>query len=404
MPSFKYTAMDNKGKKMKGTFTAGSANDVSEMLKEKHFFPVSIEENKASKDQESVFARFSKVNNKDLAVFCRQFYAMLNAGIPIINCIDIIQQQTVKKRFQGVIADLFEQLQKGYTFSEALKQNADVFPNIMINMVEAGEVSGNLDLIMERLSVHFEKEYKINNKIKSAMAYPAVLAIVTIGVVVFLLMVVMPTFIGMFAGAGVALPKPTLIMMGISDFLRTKWYIVIFVGALISYLLFKTRQNDKLREGQDKFLLKRMPILNDITTKIVSSRFTRTMSTLLGSGVELLTAIEITSRVTGNKYVETVLGKVSEDVKKGVTMSEPLKRYAVFPPMISSMIKIGEDSGALDNILDKTANFYDDELDTAIQKLTSLVEPIMIVIMGAIVGFIVVAMMMPMFDMLQTVS
>jgi type IV pilus assembly protein PilC len=404
MPSFKYTAMDNKGKRMKGTFTAASANDVSEMLKEKKFFPVTIEENKSSKESESVFARFSKVNNKDLAVFCRQFYAMLNAGIPIINCIDIIQQQTVKKKFQNVIADLFEQLQKGYTFSEALKQNADVFPSIMINMVEAGEVSGNLDLIMERLSVHFEKEYKINNKIKSAMAYPAVLAIVTIGVVTFLLMVVMPTFIGMFAGAGVALPKPTLIMMGISDFLRTKWYIVIFATALIIYLLMKTRQNDKLREGQDKFLLKRMPVLNDITTKIVSSRFTRTMSTLLGSGVELLTAIEITSRVTGNKYVETVLGKVSEDVKKGVTMSEPLKRYAVFPPMISSMIKIGEDSGALDNILDKTANFYDDELDTAIQKLTSLVEPIMIVIMGAIVGFIVVAMMMPMFDMLQTVS
>lgn len=404
MPNFKYTAMDNNGKRMKGTFTASSSNDVAEMLKEKKFFPVSIQENKASKDQESVFVRFSKVNNKDLAVFCRQFYAMLNAGIPIISCIDIIQQQTTKKKFQGVIADLFEQLQKGYTFSEALKQNADIFPSIMINMVEAGEVSGNLDLIMERLSLHFEKEYKINNKIKSAMVYPAVLAVVTVGVVVFLLVAVMPTFIGMFEGTGVPLPTPTLILLSISGFLKTKWYIVIFAIALISYILMRTRQNDKLREGQDKFLLKRMPILNDITTKIVSSRFTRTMSTLLGSGVELLTAIEITSRVTGNKYVERVLAKVSEDVKKGVAMSDPLRHYNIFPPMIPSMIKIGEDSGSLDNILDKTANFYDDELDTAIQKLTSLVEPLMIVVMGVIVGFIVVAMMMPMFDMLQTVK
>ncbi|MBV1757632.1 MAG: type II secretion system F family protein [Dethiosulfatibacter sp.] len=404
MPNFKYTAMDNKGKRMKGTFTAASANDVSEMLKEKKFFPVHIEEAVRKSNSESIFERFSKVSNKDLAVFCRQFYAMLNAGIPIINCIDIIQQQTVKKKFQGVIADLFEQLQKGYTFSEALKQNADIFPNIMINMVEAGEVSGNLDLIMERLSQHFEKEYKINNKIKSAMAYPAVLAFVTVSVVIFLLVAVMPTFVSMFEGTGVPLPTPTLIILGISDFLQNRWYVVIGVIALIIYVLAKTRENDNLREGQDKFLLKRMPILNDINTKIVSSRFTRTMSTLIGSGVELLTAIEITSRVTGNKYVERILAKVSEDVKKGVPMSDPLKHYGIFPPMIPSMIKIGEDSGSLDNILDKTANFYDDELDTAIQKLTSLVEPIMIVFMGVIVGFIVVAMMMPMFDMLQTVK
>jgi type IV pilus assembly protein PilC len=403
MPSFKYTAMDNKGKRMKGTFTAASANDVSEMLKEKKFFPVNIEENKSSKESDNVFARFTKVTNKDLAVFCRQFYAMLNAGIPIINCIDIIQQQTIKKKFQNVIADLFEQLQKGYTFSEALKQNADIFPHIMINMVEAGEVSGNLDLIMERLSQHFEKEYKINNKIKSAMAYPAVLAIVTISVVIFLLVAVMPTFIGMFQGSGVDLPTPTRILLSISDFLQNRWYVAIAVIALIVYLLAKTRENENLREGQDKFLLKRMPILNDINTKIVSSRFTRTMSTLIGSGVELLTAIEITSRVTGNKYVERILGKVSEDVKKGVAMSDPLKHYGIFPPMIPSMIKIGEDSGSLDNILDKTANFYDDELETAIQKLTSLVEPIMIVVMGVVVGFIVVAMMMPMFDMLKTI-
>lgn len=404
MPNFKYIAMDNKGKRMKGTFTAGSANDVSEMLKEKRFFPVSIEEDKTTKGSDDILERFSKVTVKDLAIFCRQFYAMLNAGIPIINCIDIIQQQTTKKRFQKVILDLFEQLQKGYTFSEALKQNSDVFPSIMINMVEAGEVSGNLDLIMDRLSQHFEKEFKINNKIKSSMAYPAVLAFVTVGVVVFLLVGVMPTFISMFEGSGVPLPGPTILLMNISAFIKNRWYVILGVIALIVYLFIKSRENEKLRLGQDKFLLQRMPILRDVNSKIVSSRFTRTMSTLMGSGVELLTSIEITSRVTGNKYVESILAKVSDDVKKGVSMSEPLKKYGIFPPMIPSMIKIGEDSGSLDNILDKTANFYDDELENAIQKLTTMLEPLMIVVMGAVVGFIVIAMMMPIFDMAQTVA
>ncbi len=404
MPDFKYTALDTRGKKIKGTLSATSAANASDILKERKFFPVTINEATSKDNKEGVFDRFARINNKDFSVFCRQFYAMLNAGIPIINCLDIVQQQTLKKRFKNIIADLYEQLQKGYTFSEALKQHADIFPNIMISMVEAGEVSGNLDLIMERLSIHFEKEYRIDNKIRSAMAYPAVLAIVTVGVIVFMLLVVMPTFIGMFQSSGVALPAPTRVLLAISDFLKTRWYVVLAGLLIAAFLILRSRQNEKTRLAQDKFILKRMPILRDINTKIVSSRFTRTMSTLIGSGVELLTAIEITSRVTGNKHVEKVLAQVAEDVKKGVGMSEPLKHYGVFPPMIPSMIRIGEDSGSLDNILDKTADFYDDELETAIQKLTSLIEPLMIVLMGGIIGFIVIAMMMPMFDMLQTVS
>jgi type IV pilus assembly protein PilC len=404
MPNFTYTALDNKGKKIKGNITASSTNDVSEMLKDKSFYPLDIQEKKSAASDDGILSRFAKISSKDLAVFCRQFYAMLNAGIPIINCLDIVQQQTPKKKFQVVISDLYEQLQKGYTFSEALKQNADVFPHIMINMVEAGEVSGNMDIIMERLAVHFEKEYKIDNKIKSSMAYPVMLAIITVTVVIFMLTFVMPTFTRMFTSSGVELPGPTRMMLSISDFLRNRWYVVIGAIALIIYAAAKSRDNEKMRLSQDKFILKRMPILRDINTKIVSSRFTRTMSTLMSSGVELLTSIEITSRVTGNKYVEKILDQVAEDVKKGVGMSDPLRRYAVFPPMIPSMIKIGEDSGSLDDILDKTANFYDDELESAIQKLTSLVEPIMIVLMAIIVGFVAVAMVLPIFDMANTVG
>lgn len=403
MPNYDYVALNNKSKKIKGKLTASSMSDATTALKEKSYFPLEVSESKYKSKEDNILARFSKISNKDLAVFCRQFYAMLNAGIPIIQCLDIVKQQTEKQKFSLVIADIYEQLQKGYTFSEALKQNADTFPSIMINLVEAGEVSGNLDSIMERLAVHFEKEHKIENKIKGAMVYPIILAIVTVAVVVFLLIVVMPTFMGMFEGSGVPLPMPTVILLNISKFLQNQWYVAIGAIIVIGYIIRKARQNEHLRLGQDKFVLQRMPVLKGVTTKIVSSRFSRTMSTLIGSGVELLTAIEITSRVTGNKYVEKILMQVGEDVKKGVGMSDPLRRYDVFPSMIPSMIKIGEDSGSLDNILEKTANFYDEELETAIQKLMSMIEPLMIVFMAVIIGFIVIAMMLPMFDMLKTV-
>jgi type IV pilus assembly protein PilC len=318
--------------------------------------------------------------------------------------LDIVQQQTQKKKFRTVIADIYEQLQKGYTFSEALKQNADTFPSIMINMVESGEISGNLDIIMERLSAHFEKEFKIENKIKSAMAYPAVLAVVTFAVVIFLLTSVMPTFVSMFEASGVELPGPTLAMLAISDFIKYRWYVVITVLILSGIIISRALKEPRIKNKFDKIKIKNIPVFKDINTKVVSSRFTRTMSTLIGSGVELLTALEVTSRVTGNKYVEEILQKVADDVKKGVGMSEPLRHYNIFPLMIPSMIKIGEDSGALEDILDKTANFYDEELEAAIQKMTSLIEPLMIVFMAVVVGFIVIAMMMPMFDMVKTVG
>jgi type IV pilus assembly protein PilC len=404
MPSFKYTALSNKGTKIRGNYTATTASDVAEMLKHKKYYPVEISEDSGYKDTEGIMSKFTKIKAKDLAVFCRQFQAMLNAGIPIINCLDIVQQQTEKKKFKIIIADIYEQLQKGYTFSEALKQHADVFPNIMISMVETGELSGNLDVIMTRLAEHFEKEFKIENKVKSAMAYPVILVIVTLLVVIFMLTQVLPTFVSMFESSGVELPLPTRIMMSISDFIIARWYVLVFGVTAIALAMTKIETSQELKIKQDKFKLTRIPIYKDVSVKIVSARFTRTMATLIGSGVELLTAIEVTSRVTGNKYVEQILGKVADDVKKGVGMSEPIRRYNIFPPMIPSMIKIGEDSGALEDILDKTADFYDEELDSAIQKLTSMIEPLMIVVMAVIVGSIIIAMMMPMFDMVKTVQ
>ncbi|MDW7667539.1 MAG: type II secretion system F family protein [Bacillota bacterium] len=403
MPNFNYTALDTNGKKISGSYNATSISDVIEMLKSKKYIPVDIKEKKSKSVDIGFLDIFSKVNIKDLAVFCRQFQVMLNAGVTIVSSLDILQAQTDKKVFKTLIQDLFEKVQKGSTFSEALSSHKDVFPEIMISMIEAGEVSGNLDVIMERLSVHFEKEYKIENKVKSAMIYPIILVIAIVAVVSFLLVVVMPTFIGMFQGSGVPMPALTQFLIKISDFLRTRWYVLIalIVGFVFIYRRLMKEENNRIK--RDKLKLK-LPIIKDVQVKVASARFTRTMSTLMSSGVELMKSIEIVSRVTGNTYIATTLIEIKEDLRKGGTLSEPLKRYGIFPPMIPAMVSIGEESGAIDEVLDKTANFYDEEVDFAINRMTTMLEPIMIVIMAIIVGFVVIAMMLPMFDMVQTVS
>ncbi len=402
MPLFEYTVLNQNGKRIKDTYTAQTASEVTFMLKEREYIILNVEEVK-NKTSISLFTNLQRVTSKDLAVFCRQFQAMLNAGVPIINCLDIIKQQTDNKRLRNIINDLFENLQKGFTFSEALRKHDNVFPEILINMVEAGEVSGNLDVIMDRLAIHFEKEFKIENKIKGAMAYPIVLAIVATAVVIFLLTSVMPTFIGMFESSGVELPAPTIAMLNMSDFIQNRWYIIIIFITLIIVLVKTLSSNKSTKIGIDKLKLE-IPILKNVNLKIATSRFTRTLSTLLGSGVPLINALEIVAKVTGNEYIGSVILKSKEDVRKGIGLSEPLKHSRVFPPMVTSMMKIGEDSGAIEEILAKTADFYDEEVDSAVQKLTTVLEPIMIVFMALIIGFIVIAMVMPMFDMVSTIQ
>lgn len=402
MPNFNYTALDTNGKKISGTYNASSITDVIEMLKQKKYIPVDIRERKAKIKEGGLLDSLSRVNVKDLAVFCRQFQVMLNAGVTIVSTLDILQEQTEKKKFKVIIQDLFEKVQKGSTFSEALNSHKEVFPEIMISMVEAGEVSGNLDVIMERLSTHFEKEFKINNKVKSAMVYPTILVIVTIAVVTFLLIFIMPTFVGMFEGANMELPVLTRVVLSMSSFLRNRWYVLIGIIAILVLVYTRLSKDREIRVKIDKFKLK-VPVVKNVQIKVASARFTRTLSTLMGSGVELMKSIEIVSRVTGNTYIATILTQVKEDLRKGGTLSEPLRRYEVFPPMIPAMVNIGEESGAIEEVLDKTADFYDEEVDTAIQKLTTMIEPVMIVIMGFLVGFIVIAMYLPMFDMVKVV-
>lgn len=398
---FKYRAVSQNGEIIEGFYEAKDESDVLVMLKGNNYLPVSIEKDIGAEAQIDLFA--PKVKKKDLAVFCRQFYTMLDAGLGIVKCLEILEKQTENKTLAKSIASVFEDVQKGFTLSEAMKSHKNVFPQLLIHMVEAGEVSGNLDTIMERMAVHYEKESKLEQKIKSAMIYPIMLAVVSIAVVVFLLVSVLPTFISMFEGSGQALPGPTQILLDISNWLSSYWYIFIsmVLGLILAFVVLGRTPSG--RRFLDNLKLK-IPVVKDTTVKIITSRFTRTLSTLLASGIPLIQSIEVVSKIVGNKVVYDRLEVATDDIRKGVSLSRAVRNVGVFPPMVDSMINIGEESGALDDILNKTADFYDDEVEASLQKMTTLMEPLMLVFMAVIIGFIVIAIAMPMFEMINTIQ
>lgn len=401
MPVYKFKALTPKGATYEGTETAATHGEMILRLKERQYYPVSVEEvlQKELKDINIL----NKVSIKHIAVFGRQFSTMLNAGVTIVNTLDILRQQTDHKKFKQVISNIYEDVQKGYTFSEAMEKHNDVFPNLMAYMVAAGEASGSLDVVMERMATHYEKEFKINNRVKSAMVYPAVLAIVATAVVVFLLTFVMPTFLSMFEGSGVPLPAPTRLLLAISNSFRNFWYVYLLVILGTVYLFKRYSSTPEGRRAVDRYKL-RLPLYKGLTRKVISARFCRTLSTLLASGIPLLQAMENVAGAVGNTVVAESIIESKEDVRKGIALSIPIRKTGHFPPMVDNMIKIGEESGTLDDILDKTANFFDEEVETEVQRLLTFMEPLMIVVMGVIVGFIVISMMMPMFDMLKTVQ
>lgn len=400
MPEYNYKAITASGEKIAGIFEAVNKDAVLKMLNEKQSYPVSVKE-KTTKDVTEI-KFYAKVKTKDIAIFCRQFFSMLNAGVPIVNCLNILRQQTDNKRLREVLAEVYEEVNKGKTFSSILRMHPGVFPELLVYMVEAGEVSGNLDIVMERMANHYEKEYKINNKIKAATFYPLILSFVATAVVIFLLVFVMPTFVGMFEGAKVALPLPTRILLGISDAILAYWYIFFGVTALVVYAFKIYVRSDSGRYNIDTIKLK-IPILKDLVQKVATTRFSRTLATLLASGIPLLQALETVAGVVGNKVYSAAVMETSNEVRDGVDLAAPILRNKLFPPMLGNMVRIGEESGTLDDVLERTAIFYDEEVDMAIEKLTAALEPLMIVVMAVVIGGIVIAMILPMFDMMKLI-
>jgi type IV pilus assembly protein PilC len=344
-----------------------------------------------------------RVSVKDIGVFTRQFATMINAGLPMVQCLDILSQQTEKEYFKLAIAKVMSDVEGGSTLGEGMAKHPKIFSQLYVNMVEAGEAGGILDVILVRLATFLEKLDALQRKVKSALTYPAVVAFVALGASAFMLMFIIPTFAKMFSDFGGELPLPTRIVIGLSDFLRDFWWALaagITGGVIMLNRYYKT---DSGRLAIDKFLLK-IPVLGMVIRKGSVARFTRTLGTLISSGVPILQGLEITARTAGNRVVENAVMATRESISQGNTIAEPLKECGVFPPMVTSMIAVGEQTGALDEMLEKIATFYDSEVDTAVDALTSIIEPVMIVVMGVVVGGMLIAMYLPMFKLVTVVG
>jgi len=404
MPVFVWKGRTTAGEIQTGELTLDSQEEALAALRKKRIIITSVREKKA--DVKLTLPKFgSGVSTRDLAIFTRQFATMINAGLPLVQCLDILSKQTEKENFRAIIAQVMREVEAGNTLAESLakKENNRVFDELFVNMVEAGEAGGILDDILQRLATFIEKAEALKRKIKGAMVYPAVVMTVAVLATAFMLIFIIPTFAKMFTGFGAELPLPTKIVMGLSSFLRSYWWVMLLA---IGGFVVGIQRYYRTERGQiaiDRFLLK-IPVLGDVIRKGAVARFTRTLGTLISSGVPILTGLEITARTAGNRVIQDAIMAARASIREGETISAPLRTSNVFPPMVVQMISVGEETGALDDMLTRIADFYDDEVDTAVESLTSLIEPIMIVFMGSVVGGMVIAMYLPMFKLINVVA
>jgi type IV pilus assembly protein PilC len=344
----------------------------------------------------------SGVSMREVVIFTRQFATMINSGLPLVQSLSILAEQSENDKFKVIITAVLNDIQSGQTLADSMRRHPKVFTDLYVNMIAAGEAGGILDTILNRLAVFLEKNDALIRKIKGAMTYPAVMLLVVIGATTILLWKVVPVFAGIFQDAGVQLPAPTLVVLALSGFLQH--YILHSLAAVV-LVIIGLRQYYKTPGGNlaiDRLMLG-MPVLGNLIRKAAVSRFTRTLGTLVSSGVSILDGLEITARTAGNRVVHDAVMKSRSSIAGGATISEPLKQSGVFPPMVVQMINVGEQTGGLDEMLNKISDFYDDEVDAAVSALTSVLEPIMIVVMGVVIGGMVVAMYLPMFDLMKAV-
>jgi type IV pilus assembly protein PilC len=399
MPTFTYSARAISGELQTGEINLPTREDVVGYLRKQRLIPVAVRTK--SKDIEINIG--SGIKTRDIVVFTRQFATMINSGLPLVQALSILAEQTENKRFRTVINAVLYDVEAGTTLAEAMRKHPKAFNELYVNMVAAGEAGGILDTILLRLAVFLEKSAALARKIKGAMTYPAVMLFVVIACTVILLWKVVPVFAGMFADAGLALPLPTQIVLAVSAFLQA-YILYMFMAAIAGVFLLKRYYGTKSGQLVIDRLMLRLPVLGPLIRKAAVARFTRTLGTLVSSGVAILDGLEITARTAGNRVIHDAVMASRASIAGGATIAEPLKESGVFPPMVTQMINVGEQTGGLDDMLSKIADFYDDEVDTAVSSLTAVLEPIMIVVMGVVVGGMVVAMYLPMFDMINAVQ
>ncbi|MGE5142070.1 MAG: type II secretion system F family protein [Acidobacteriota bacterium] len=400
MPLFEYTARNLKGDIVKDQVDLPTKDDVVAHLRKNRLVLVQVRQ---APRAVSVPRLGGGVKTRDVVVFTRQFATMINAGLPLVQALDILAQQTENKTLAGVTRQVVYDVESGQTLADALRKHPKAFSDLYVNMVAAGEAGGILDTILVRLAQFLEKNDAIIRKVKGAMVYPAVIMTVAVVAVAVLLIFVIPTFQNMFASVNLDLPLPTRIVIGMSNVLKSYWWAIIGVIGITVFAIARYYKTAPGRLQIDGLML-RFPVLGDLLRKSAVSRFTRTLGTLISSGVSILDGLEITARTAGNMVIHNAVMESRQSIAGGDTISAPLQRSKVFPPMVISMIAVGEQTGGLDEMLSKIADFYDEEVDAAVGTLLSLMEPIMIVVLGVIVGGMVVAMYLPIFDMVNAVQ
>jgi type IV pilus assembly protein PilC len=400
MPMFEYTARSQTGQIQKGQMDVASKDDVSSYLRKNRLILVSVRE---APKQIKLSVGGTRVKTRDIVIFTRQFATMINAGLPLVQSLNILAAQTENKTLAEVTRAVVYDVESGNTLADAFSKHPKAFTPLYVNMVAAGEAGGILDTILLRLATFLEKNDALVRKVKGAMVYPGVIITVAIVAIAVLLIFVIPTFQSMFASANLELPLPTRIVIGMSNFLIGFWWAILLAAGGAVFALRSYYGTPAGRLQIDAAML-RAPVLGDVLRKSAVSRFTRTLGTLVSSGVSILEGLEITAKTAGNMVVHNAVMQSRQSIAGGETIAAPLEKSKVFPPMVISMIAVGEQTGGLDEMLSKIADFYDDEVDVAVSALLSLMEPAMIVILGVIVGGMVIAMYLPIFDMMNAVQ
>ena len=410
MPKFKYTATDTDKKSYSGTMEANDKSVVIAQITSKGWRPISVVEASARKKGDiplpAFLQRAGKVKSDDIVMFTRQLSAMISAGVPLLRAINSLQKNSESKALQAILADVSIDIQGGSQLADSLEKHPGTFSDIYINMVRAGEAAGILDDILKRLALQQEKNATMRKKIKSAMTYPIVLLVITIGAFLGLMLFVIPqigNIIKDLGGPDAKLPVLTQVMLGISDVIVHFWFIVLPIVGVAVWLLMRWLKTPKGTMAFHRFILK-VPGVNGIVTKVAVARFARTFSALMGAGVAVLEALSVTGRALGNKVFEQAITEAAEAVKNGDTLSETIATYDIFPAIVPQMLAVGEETGQTDTVLVKVADFYEEEVDSAIDGISSIIEPFMIVLMGGMVGLIAASVMMPIANLSNSIS
>lgn len=402
MAIYLWTGKDRSGKSQKGEIEADNLPLARQMVIRKGITIKNVKlKPKAIEDYLPALA--GKVKDKDKVIFVRQFATMIDAGLPLVQCLEILQEQQENANFKRVIRQIKKSVEEGSTLSDAIKAHPKVFDNLFHNLVAAGEVGGILDVILNRLAAYIEKMAKLKKKVKSALTYPAIVVSIAVIVVAVILIFVIPVFSKLFTDAGVKLPAMTLIVMNLSDFVKRYIHWIVLGLVLVVIGLRRIGKTPRGRDLYDRMYL-RSPVFGILLRKIAVARFTRTLGTMLSSGVPILDGLEVVASTAGNTVVEKAIRAARTSISEGRPVAEPLEETQVFPPMVTQMIAVGEATGALDNMLGKIADFYDEEVDTAVGSLTSMLEPLLILFLGVTIGFLLVAMYLPIFQLADVVG